>query len=601
MDQLTPSWRPSGETVANANLTELMEEGGFRFYEELHRWSVMDPGGFWGEVIDRLGIVFETPPGSILEGSDEDPTWLPGATLNIVESCFTAPPDAPAVIYRRDGTDHTMSYAELRAALARFANGLVDHGVEPGDRVAIVMPMTVEAVIAYLGTVAAGAVVASVADSFAAEEIGTRLRLTEPVLTVTQDEIRRAGKTLPMYEKVVDAGAGRCVVVDTGAGTVLRDADVAYEDFLSDRTTFAPVPGEPSDATNVLFSSGTTGEPKVIPWTQLTPIKAAMDGRYHQDIHPGDVVAWPTNLGWMMGPWLIYASLINDATIALYDDVPVERGFIDFVADSGVTVLGTVPSIVSVWRATGILDDAPWTEVRVLSSTGEASVPGDYAWLMEQAGGVPVIEYCGGTEIGGAYISGTVIQDAVPATFTTPTLGLDVRILDDEGKQADSGELFIVPPSIGLSQTLLNEDHHEVYYAGVPKADVPLRRHGDYMERLPNGYYRAHGRVDDTMNLSGIKVSSAEIERVVAAVQGVAESAAIAIVPPDGGPSRLVVYAVPDEPSRVDVDRWRSEMQEAIRSQLNPLFKLTEVIVIDELPRTASAKVMRRSLRDAYR
>ena len=403
-----------------------------------------------------------------------------------------------------------------------------------------------------------------------------------------------------MYDKVVEAGAAACVVVETGAGIELRDIDSSYEAFLSDSTTFDPVQAHPTDHTNILFSSGTTGEPKAIPWTHLTPIKAAMDGRYHHDIHSDDIVAWPTNLGWMMGPWLIYATLINEAAFVLYDDVPTGHGFVDFVEETGVTVLGLVPSIVAAWRSAGVLDDSPLSAVRVLSSTGEASVAADCAWLMERAGGVPVIEYCGGTEIGGAYLTGTVLQDAVPGTFTTPTLGIDVRILDEDGNPADTGELFLVPPSIGLSEELLHGDHYRVYYEGVPEADVPLRRHGDHMQRLPDGHYRALGRVDDTMNLSGIKVSSAEIERAVTSIDGVGEAAAIAVSPADGGPSRLVVYVVPADPTKADVDRWKVEMQGAIRSQLNPLFKVDEVIAIDELPRTASAKVMRRTLRDAW-
>jgi len=586
--------------AANANLTALMADAGFKYYDDLHRWSVLDPVGFWGEVIDRLGIVFSTPPEAIVEGTPQDPTWLPGAKLNIVDSCFTAPGEATAVHYRRSGASHHLSYAQLEEQVARFANGLQDHGVTQGDRIAIAMPMTIESVIAYLGTVAAGAVVVSIADSSASDEIATRLSLTDPVLSVTQDQVVRAGKALPMYDKVVEAGAAACVVVETGAGIELRDIDSSYEAFLSDSTTFDPVQAHPTDHTNILFSSGTTGEPKAIPWTHLTPIKAAMDGRYHHDIHSDDIVAWPTNLGWMMGPWLIYATLINEAAFVLYDDVPTGHGFVDFVEETGVTVLGLVPSIVAAWRSAGVLDDSPLSAVRVLSSTGEASVAADCAWLMERAGGVPVIEYCGGTEIGGAYLTGTVLQDAVPGTFTTPTLGIDVRILDEDGNPADTGELFLVPPSIGLSEELLHGDHYRVYYEGVPEADVPLRRHGDHMQRLPDGHYRALGRVDDTMNLSGIKVSSAEIERAVTSIDGVGEAAAIAVSPADGGPSRLVVYVVPADPTKADVDRWKVEMQGAIRSQLNPLFKVDEVIAIDELPRTASAKVMRRTLRDAW-
>jgi acetyl-CoA synthetase len=594
-----PSWTPDAETFDHANVTTVMDDLGIDSYEGLHRWSIESRSEFWQMVVERLGIVFAESPTQIVQGPAEDPVWLPGARMNIVDSCFTAPDEHTAIVYRSGGAEHRMTYGELRGLVNRFANGLTAHGIRTGDRVAIAMPMTIEAVVAYLGTVALGAVVVSIADSFAPHEIATRLRLTNPMIVVTQDRFERSGRHLPMYEKVIEAGAAVCVVVETG-GVPLRDEDVSWDRFLSDDRTFTPVSGPPNAHMNILFSSGTTGEPKGIPWTHLTPIKGAMDGFFHHDIHADDVVAWPTNLGWMLGPWLIYATLINGATMALYDDAPTGRGFVDFVRDAGVTILGLVPSIVAVWRSTGALDGAGWTDVRVLSSSGEASVPEDYAWLMDAAGGVPVIEYCGGTEIGGGYLTGTVIHDAVPAAFTTPTLGLDVRILDEDGQPADEGELFVVPPSIGLSQELLGRDHRAVYYEGLPTADVPLRRHGDHMERFPDGYYRALGRVDDTMNLGGIKVSSAEIERTVGGVEGISEVAAVAVAPPGGGPSRLVVYAVPAVGVEPDLDAWKGEMQQALRSELNPLFRVEDVVVLDELPRTASAKVMRRDLRERY-
>ena len=158
-----------------------------------------------------------------------------------------------------------------------------------------------------------------------------------------------------------------------------------------------------------------------------------------------------------------------------------------------------------------------------------------------------------------------------------------------------------MPPSIGLSTRLLNRDHHEVYYAGVPVVSgVQLRRHGDHMERLENGYYHALGRVDDAMNLGGIKVSSAEIERVVLPVAGVAEAAAVAVAPLGGGPSYLVIFAVPEPESEAQQPQWRSAMQEAIREHLNPLFKIHGVVAVESLPRTASGKVKRRELREEY-
>jgi acetyl-CoA synthetase len=351
---------------------------------------------------------------------------------------------------------------------------------------------------------------------------------------------------------------------------------------------------------NILFSSGTTGDPKAIPWTHAAPIKAASDGHYHQDIHPEDTVAWPTNLGWMMGPWLIYATLVNKATIALTDDVPTGPGFTKFVEEAGVTVLGVVPSLVAAWRATGVAEDADWSQIRLFSSTGEASNVSDMSYLMGLAGNKPIMDYIGGTELAGAYMTGTVLQPSVPATFTTPTLGGSIHILDEGGRPADVGELFIEPPTMGLSIELLNRDNDEVYYQGTPQIDgVPLRRHGDRLERMADGRFRAQGRVDDAMNLGAIKVSSAEIERAVFDTPGLIEAAAIAIEPPGGGPSALVMYVVLS--SGANHEDVSTAMQQSIRTRLNPLFKIADVVAVEKLPRTASAKVMRRSLRDDYR
>jgi acetyl-CoA synthetase len=329
-----------------------------------------------------------------------------------------------------------------------------------------------------------------------------------------------------------------------------------------------------------------------------------MDGLLHQNIKPGDVVAWPTNIGWMMGPWLIFASLLNRATIALHYGAPNTREFCAFVQDAKVQMLGVVPSLVKVWRAIDAVDGLDWSAIKVFSSTGEASNAQDYLYLMSLANYRPVIEYCGGTEIGGGYVSGTVVQPASPSTFSTPSLGLVMYLLDEDAREVEKGdgEVFLVPPSIGLSTNLINRDHHEVYFEGTPRGPRGeiLRRHGDQMERLDGGYLRCQGRADDTMNLGGIKVSSAEIERAVAGVDGLVETAAIAFDPPGGGPSLLVIYAVREPGTSRDAPALRIAMHKAISKNLNPLFKIHDVVVIDALPRTASNKVMRRVLRDRY-
>ena len=604
-----PAWFPSEEQIQTTNLAALMRELNVNCYSELHAWSVQNRAQFWKVMIQRLGICFQQKYTKIVDLSRgvEFPQWLVDARLNIAESCFQAPEDDRAIIFQTQGGSlSTLTYGELHVLSNRVANGLVETGFRPGDRLAIAMPMTAESVAIYLGIIQAGCVAVSIADSFVAEEIATRMRLSEAKAIFTQDWIWRSGKQLPLYSKIVKAQAPRAIVLASSVSVdiKLRPGDLTWENFLSSSDRFDAIPAHPDAYTNILFSSGTTGEPKAIPWNQTTPIKCAVDGYLHQDIHPHDVVAWPTNLGWMMGPWLIYASLINRATIGLYYGAPTEKEFGQFVQDARVNMLGVVPSLVSAWKTTACMEGLDWSAIKAFSSTGECSNAQDMLFLMSLAGYKPIVEYCGGTEIGGAYITGTLVQPCIPSSFTTPALGLDLIIIDEDGNLADKGEVFIVPPSIGLSNELLNRNHHQVYFAHTPTppvSSVPLRRHGDQVELLSNGYYCAHGRVDDTMNLSGIKVSSVEIEQILNAEEGISETAAIAVSSTQGGPSRLVIYAVLAPELQKDKATLLASFQAKIRQYLNPLFKISDLAIVKALPRTASNKVMRRLLREQYR
>lgn len=602
-----PIWSPTPDIIERSNIQLMMKERGFADYARLHEWSIRQAEQFWKKSIERVGIHFENPPDCTLDISagSESPDWLPGARLNIVTSCFRADAGVPAIVYDDEaGGISSMSYGQLQRLSRQVAYSLRRAGLRPGDAVGVDMPMTVESVAIYLGIVLMGGVVVSIADSFAAPEIATRLRIAGAKVVFTSHLINRGGRTLPLYQKVVEAdpgGAVRVVVLDgKGKGQCkLRPGDQRWEDFLGSDTVFAAEFGGPDRAVNVLFSSGTTGEPKAIVWDQTTPIKCAIDGFYHHDIHPGSVVAWPTNLGWMMGPWLIFATLINRGTMALFSDAPLGRSFGEFIQDARVNMLGVIPSLVRHWRQTRCMEGLDWSAIRAFSSTGECSEPGDMFYLMYLGGYKPIIEYCGGTEIGGGYITSTVVQPNAPSTFSTPALGSELIILDDEGKPADVGELFLVPPAMGLSRRLLNRNHHEVYYQDVPSgpSSQVLRRHGDQMERLGGRYYRALGRADDTMNLAGVKVSSAEIERVLNRLDGVHETAAVAVPPQGGGPGELVIFVVREGDCALDAAQLRSQFQQAIKHGLNPLFRVDRVRIVDALPRTASNKVMRRELR----
>jgi len=612
------NWVPTKEIIAQSNLKYLMDfirchatrdqNSACTFLtassvapsvQELHSWSVKNFQAFWEYSIERLGIVFQEPYKKIcnLDKGIENVEWLPGARFNIVDSCFKKENyDSLAIIESFREERITFTYEELETYVNRFAQGLVRHGLKKGDAIAICMPMTWHSVVAYLGIIKVGGIVVSIADSFSAHEMNVRFEITKPKVVLTMDYLYRGDKTYALYEKLQKTSIPCILVITTDRETKLRPQDLAWDHLLNNYASVTSYAATSDDIINILFSSGTTGEPKAIPWTHATPIKCATDAHWHHDLHPGDRFTWPTNLGWMMGPWLIFATLINKATMTLYCDIPTDKKFGEFIQNEEVTHLGLVPSLVKAWRASKCMEELNWQKIKLLSSTGECSNASDMTYLMSLAGNKPIIEYCGGTEIGGGYITSTIIEPNIAAAFSTPALGLDFDIRDEEGNIATNGEVFITTPSLGLSQKLLNRDHHEVYFEGTPAPH--LRRHGDQIEKLQNGYFRVQGRVDDTMNLGGIKVSSAEIERACGGIQEIKDIAAIAIPPIEGGPSELVLYIVPR--NELGKTFFLQKSQDAIRNNLNPLFKVSDVVLIEALPRTASNKIMRRELRRNY-
>eukprot|EP00193_Tetraselmis_chui_P015357 CAMPEP_0177772580 /NCGR_PEP_ID=MMETSP0491_2-20121128/12322_1 /TAXON_ID=63592 /ORGANISM="Tetraselmis chuii, Strain PLY429" /LENGTH=718 /DNA_ID=CAMNT_0019290447 /DNA_START=601 /DNA_END=2758 /DNA_ORIENTATION=+ len=637
-----PLWLPTAEGAAETNVGRFMAtkfQGGHDWescrtgdprldFPKLQMLSYDQPELFWPQVLEELRVKFHRKPSRILSPNRQNPDevcWLPDATMNIAESCIVGrDPDAAAVVWAKDGSPrdvHYISVGQLHQQICHVASSLRAMGLRPGDSVAVCMPMTARAVSLYLGIVWAGCAVVGVADSFAKAEVATRVRVAGASAMFTQDVIPRGGRLLPLYSKLAGLRLEHGTIVvpaveDAGLQAELRPEDTPWAAFAAmDPTAGAALtPPHIDDAqcvSNILFSSGTTGEPKAIPWTHVTPIRCAVDGWGHQDVRAGEVVVWPTNLGWMMGPWLIYASLLNGAAIGLYEGSPLGRDFGEFIASARVSMLGLVPSMVKAWRSSGCMAGLDWGCIRRFSSTGEASNADDYHWLMARAGYKPVVEYCGGTEIGGGFLAGSLLLPARPGMFSTPTLGCRLTLITDAGRLSQHGlgeppavgELAINPPMLGSSQRLLNRDHFKVYYEGMPRLTNGqiLRRHGDVIRRYDGGSYAAQGRCDDTMNLGGIKISSVEIERacMAAGVEGVLDVAAVGVSGTGGGPEKLVVFCVRN--GTTSADELRTVFSEALKQRLNPLFKVSAVVIVSSLPRTATNKVMRRVLRDTLK
>ena len=655
-------------------------------YAELQVFSTRNQEVFWGAVCKELGVRFRQRPNRMYlscEGSRAgQEQWFPGGLMNITDSCFSnssvgAMSDQVALVWAKEGQNDTLvcgndgngspqlntwTYADLLERSSRIANCLKCVGVGHGSRVGICMPMTAESVAIYLAVVMAGGAIIGIADSFSRHEICTRLRVAGADAVVTQDALFRGSKLIPLYDRIAGAAndyqqeTGKAIQVfclpsdlpsgftpesesESGAGggrgesssyklrCKIRPVDLPYTRLLSlsSSTEFEAHACHPQDVTNILFSSGTTGEPKAIPWDHVAPLKCASDAMLHHDVNSEDVVCWPTNLGWMMGPWLLYAGLVNGAAVAIFEGSPLGKAFCQFVEMAGVTMLGTVPSIVKAWKAKGSTDGRDWTSIRRFSSSGEASNPKDYHWLSARVKGyAPVIEYIGGTELAGGYMSGSLVQAQAPSHFSVHAFGTDLRLLDSsmmemEGQAIEEaivktgaceGEVAIVPPMFGSSYRLLNRDHDDVYFRDMPSTSegTRMRKHGDMLAFHPCGYVKAGGRTDDTMNLGGIKTSSLEIENVCNASIGsaglpVKEVAAVAVPPVGGGPDLLWVCAAVKGGSVEElrksgvVSKWRAHFQKAVSKNLNPLFKVHRVMLVKDLPRTASNKIMRKALK----
>ncbi|CAL5374390.1 unnamed protein product [Camellia sinensis] len=596
------------ERAASTNVGRLLARHGKEFLDSRYK----DPISSFSE-FQKFSVSNPEPPQCILRENQSHPggQWLPGAHLNPAKNCLSLNGkrtlDDIMVIWRDEG--------EIKCLL----NMHLKHWVWTKDLQLRDMPMDVNSVVIYLAIVLAGYAVVSIANSFAPTEIATRLKISKAkaiftqlmLLSVVTRDYPCTG-IVQICSRVIDAQSPIAIVIPSGGssfGIKLRDGDISWHEFLATVEHFREVEfvavEQPVEAfTNILFSSGTTGEPKAIPWTLATPFKAAADGWCHMDIRKGDIVAWPTNLGWMMGPWLVYASLLNRASMALYNGSPLGSGFAKFVQDAKVTMLGVIPSIVRAWKTTNCTASYDWSAIRCFGSAGEASNVDEYVWLMGRAGYKPIIEYCGGTEIGGGFVTGSLLQPQSLAAFSTPAMGCSLFIIGSDRIINWIGELALGPLMFGASNTLLNADHYNVYFKGMPVWNGKVvRRHGDVSDLTSRGYYHAHGRADDTMNLGGIKVSSVEIERICNAVDNnILETAAVGVPPQGGGPERLVIAVVfkDSSESATDLNKLRMAFNSALQNKRNPLFKVSQIVPIPALPRTATNKVMRKVLRQQF-
>jgi acetyl-CoA synthetase len=612
-------WRPNDAYVERANVTRLMRAHDVRSYDQLVRRSQEEPEWFWDAVVDDLGIEFFTPYERVLDTSDGIPwtKWFVGGTINLAHNCVDKwaerTPDAVAIVWEgEDEHVRRVTYRELREMADRLAGGLRSLGVTKGDAVGIFMPMAPETVAATLACAKLGAIYLPIFSGYAADAVATRLADAEAKVLITADGFLRRGTPVPMKE-TADAAAAACPSVErvvVWSRLDRNDApysprDVRMEELLAEQAPrFETLQLDSEHPLFVAYTSGTTGRPKgsVHVHGGFT-VKITEEVAYQVDLHRDETIFWVTDLGWIMGPWEIVGAGALGSTVFLFEGAPnypkPDRVWA-MIERHGISTLGISPTLIRALIPAGDewVEQHDLSSLRMLASTGEPWNPEPYMWFFEKVGGrrCPVINLSGGTEVGACFLSPLPITELKPMTLRGPALGMAVDVWGADGKPVPAGqvgELVCTKPWPAMTRGVWKDPQRylETYWSRWPDVWV----HGDWATVDEDGFWFLHGRSDDTMNIAGKRVGPAEIESALTEHPAVAESAAVGV--PHEVKGEAIWCFVITKPGFETDDALARALKGVVAANLGKSFKPDRIMFVDELPKTRSAKILRRAIR----
>jgi acetyl-CoA synthetase len=592
-------WQPDEATLARANVVRLMRRHGLDDYGELLRRSQEEPEWFWPAAIEDMGLEFASPWDEVVDLSrgPEWATWFVGGRVSIAWNCAhrwaKRQPDRPAVIsLGEDGSRRVLSYAEMSNQVTRLAEALVRLGVEPGDRVAIFLPMSQEVAVASHACAHVGAIQVPIFSGFAAPAVAQRLEASEARVAITTRSSLRRGREVPMLE-ILEEARRRA----PGVEHVLL---APFDEVLADSEGKLPPLEVDSEHPYLLtYTSGTTGTPKGVLHVQGGfLVSIAREVCYQADAHPEDIVHFVTDMGWIMGPWTVVGGHALGCTLVFAEgapDWPQDRLWSLLEAED-VSILGISPTLVRALIPHG----EPRTDLstlRTIVTTGEPWNPDPYRWLFEQVGGgrCPIINCSGGTEVGACFLSPTPASPIKECSLGGPALGMAMDVVDAEGRplRGEVGELVCRKPFPGMTRGFWRdpERYLETYWRRFPGVWV----HGDWASVDEDGYWFLHGRSDDTLNIAGKRIGPAELESAAVGHPAVSEAAAIG-VPHDVKGEVSWVFCVL-APGHEPGDELAAEIADQAARELGKAFRPDRIVFVNALPRTRSAKIVRRAVR----
>jgi acetyl-CoA synthetase len=620
LDRLTEVWTPEDDAFASSPLGRMASRHGLTDLTAVAAKASEEPTWYWEAAAADVGIRWSRPYEEVLDLSNgiEFPRFFVGGELNWSDYAVdrwvqTGRAGACAIVWEGDdGAGRALTYAELKENVDRAAGALQAAGVETGDAVGIVLPMIPEAAVTLLAAARVGAIAVPMFSGYGAAAIRERLQQADVRVVITADAFPRRGRLVPLKatvdEAVVDLPVRRVLVVERVG--VRRGQTTRRDRWWADELRAAlpvreAVQVDGDTPCLLLFTSGSTGRPKGCVHTHAgLPFKLAVEARHAMGFDESGTLLWLTDLGWIMGSFVIAAALANGGTAALFEgtpDWPKPDRLWEVAEHARVTVLGISPTAVRAlmrhgesWPAAHDL-----SALRAIGSTGEPWNLEPWTWCFRHVGRerVPIVNVSGGTECGGSLVSGSILVGTKPMSFAGPALGVAADVVDERGRSVRGavGELVVRAPWPGMTKSLWREAdrYRDSYWRRYPG----LWHQGDFAYVDRDGFWYLLGRSDDTMNVAGKRIGPAEVESAIVQDGAVLEAAAVG-VPDELKGEQLVTFVVLSD--GVYIEEVADRLAARVRSDLGPAITPKKMLQVAELPRTRSGKILRRVMRAVY-
>lgn len=584
---------------AGSNVARFMGKQGISDWRQLVEKANSDVGWYWDAVNEDLGIDWFQKYDKTLDSSAGIPwtKWFINGKCNIVANAIDrhtkSQPDKVAYIFANESGSKKITYCELDEHVSRLAGALAQAGVKKGDVVAIYMPMIPEAFYAIFACSKIGAVHTTIFSGFSAQALRSRLIDSKAKLLITADTVRRRGKEIHLagqWQKAVQGTRVSRVV------TVGRD----YDDFVRNAPRTETKVMDAEDPLFILYTSGTTGEPKgTLQVHGGFTIVAAQQAAYLIDMKPDDVLFWYADIGWITGQvWVVYGSPIVGATSLVYDDAldyPAADTWCRLIEDHKVSIFGAAPTAIRLFMKNNVqAGNYDFSSLRVLAATGEPINAEAWQWFFENVGKkrCPVINLSGGTEIGGAILSALPVMPLKQCTVGCQIPGFDADVFDDSGNRVSEGYLVIKKPWPSMTRGLLNNPDRFIQTYWSKYMDIWY--HGDIVFVDSDGLWYMRGRADDVIKVAGHRIGTAEVESAAASHPAVAE--AVAVGRPDMLKGEAIVVCVVVKDGH-KADNLKEEIVRRVEESIGKFARPEEVRIVAELPKTRTGKLVRRLVR----